>query len=241
MKYFFCPTPAPPSAAFTEDVSVLKRGLRSLKFDWDGKESVLELQKADYNWRQLEWFGWYFELICRNALKGQFKFPGERIGSTSFDLSNKVNWDMKAKALDKKDHHCILNDCHAMETSIEKFGEHGLVLAICEVEYDNKDREFQKWHTELKGGKSAYEEEREARTDNSRYRKTRAVLTEIRLLRFTKENLAELTKMHQGRNSNGKPRPEKYLLDLREIEKFTIETLKFPKPKTPLRPGKPRK
>ena len=240
MKLFPPPDKLEISPSFQEDVNVLKRGLSQVKYDWEGKECVLELKKADYNWRQLEWFGWYFELVCRNALKNQFKFPGERIGSTSFDLSRNVNWDLKAKALDKKDHHCILNDCHAMEKSIEKFREHGLVIAICEVEYDNKERDFQKWHTELKGGKSAYEEEREERTDNSRYRKTRAVLKEIRLLRFTAENLQGLTKMHQGRNSNGKPRPEKYLLDLRDIEKFTCETLSFPPPKTPLHPGKPR-
>jgi hypothetical protein len=231
----------PLSAAFREDVAVLKRGLARVPNDWDGKASVLELKEADYNWRQMEWWGWYLELVARKALKGEFRFPGERIGSTSFDLSRRVNWDLKGKALDAKDHICILNDCAAMEASTQKYKEHGLVLGLCHVEYDNKEREFQKWHEELKGGKSDYEKERETRTDNSRYRKNRAVLSEIRLLHFTEDDLAKLHKMHQGRNSNGKPRPDKYTLNLREMDFFTVEKWVYPAPKTPLRPGKPRK
>jgi hypothetical protein len=59
--------------------------------------------------------------------------------------------------------------------------------------------------------------ERENRTSISRYRKTKAELTEIVLLVLQKNDLEKLAIMCQGRNSNGKPRPEKYMLDLETI------------------------
>ena len=61
---------------------------------------------------------------------------------------------------------------------------------------------------------------REARTSISRYRKTKAELTEIVLVVFKANDLDSLQIMRQGRNSNGRPRPEKYMLDLETIDNF---------------------
>ncbi|MDR2064137.1 MAG: hypothetical protein LBP85_00260 [Prevotellaceae bacterium] len=72
----------------------------------------------------------------------------------------------------------------------------------------------------IKGGKSNYELDRESRTSISRYRKIKAELTEILLLIFKKDDMDLLSTMKQGRNSNGMPRPEKYMLDLEIIDKF---------------------
>lgn len=225
------------SKAFLQDVAVLKNRLANLYTDWDGKESVLRLKEADYNWRQMEWWAWYFEMLCFRALEGEFVRPGDKYTSVSFDLKRSVNWDLKSKAIRSDDHRAILNDKTAMEASITAYGEHGAIIALCDVEYNDISREFQKWHTELKGGKSKYEREREVRTSVSRYRKTRAVLGEILLLPFTADSLPLLGTMRQGRNSNGKPRPEKYMLDLEDIEPFYVDRIVFARSNTPVIDG----
>lgn len=213
--------------AFAEDLAILKRDLVALPTDWEGKASVLKLKEADYNWRQMEWWAFFFEHLCSTALQKDFTMPGERFGSVTFDLKRNVNWDLKSKAIRSDDHRAILNDKTAMEETIARYGEHGAIVALCDVEYNDTDRSFQKWHTELKGGRSKYEEARILRTNISRYRKTRAMLTEILFLRFTRADLSSLGTMRQGRNSNGRPRPEKYLVDLEDISSFLVDRLVF--------------
>lgn len=215
------------SEAFDGDVCILKQRLAALPTEWEGKACVLELQAADRNWRQMEWWAFYFEFLCCRALQGEFERPGERFDRVSFDLRRSVNWDLKSKAIRSDDHRAILNDRRAMEQSIERHGEHGAAIALCDVEYNDADRSFQRWHTELKGGRSKYEDERILRTSVSRYRKTRATLAEILFLRFTAANLGDLDIMRQGRNSNGRPRPEKYMLDLENVAPFLVDRLLF--------------
>lgn len=142
-------------------------------------------------------------------------------------MKRNVNWDLKGKAIKSDDHKVILNDKSAMQSSIKQYGEHGLVVALCDVEYNDNDRTFEKWHTEIKGGKSKFTKDRELRTNVSRYRKTHATLNEILLLRFTETDLPLLGTMRQGRNSNGRPRPEKYMLDLEELSPFFVDRLVF--------------
>lgn len=104
---------------------------------------------------------------------------------------------------------------------------HELIIALSDVEYNDSDRTFQKWHQKLKGGKSEYEISREKRTSVSRYRKTGAELQEILFLVVTSKNVSALGIHHQGRNSNGKPRPPKYMLDFDTIKKFLVDMIVF--------------
>ncbi|MDR3111025.1 MAG: hypothetical protein LBU65_15250 [Planctomycetaceae bacterium] len=154
-------------------------------------------------------------------LTGDFAIPGDRFDNACFDLKRTINWDLKAKAIKSDDHKVILNDCLAMKQSIRQHGFHGEIIGLCDVEYNDNDRLFQQWHAELKGGKSAYEIDREKRTSVSRYRKTNAELTEIIILILKESDLEYLSTMRQGRNSNGAPRPEKYMLDLETLDQFT--------------------
>lgn len=91
------------------------------------------------------------------------------------------------------------------------------------------NRTFQTWHSELKGGHSAYEKERRTRTEVSRYRKTRADLAEILFLRLDKVAVTRLSQMKQGRNSNGAPRPPKYMLDLEDVDGLLMDRMTFSK------------
>jgi len=213
-----------------QDVRSAKALLSDLPTRWDGKESVLALKAAHYNWRQMEWWGFYFEYLCGQRLKKRFSIPGDRYGRTktaSFDLKGAINWDLKAKAIKSDDHRSILNDAEGMNWSVRVFGAHGLIVALCDVEYNDNDRAFQKWHQALKGGKSAYEVRREQRTSVSRYRKTCVKLQEVLFLVVTPDNISTLGIYHQGRNSNGSPRRPKYMLDYDTVKKFLVDRIVF--------------
>jgi len=217
------------TSAFSKDIANAKAALASLPCDWEGKKAILALKEADYNWRQMEWWAFYFEYLCRERLAKVFQVPGERIGSVRFDLKGCVNWDIKAKAIKSDSHRCILNDRSSTDASIKVHGAHGLMIALCDVEYNDVNRTFQAWHSKLKGGLSAYEKERRTRTPLSRYRKTHAVLTEILFLQLDKKSVSRMGEMKQGRNSNAAPRPRKYMLDLEDIDGLLVDRLSFVK------------
>lgn len=202
---------------FSEDVALLRERASRFPIEWDGRSCTLEMKEHGGRWRDMEWIGWYFEYLCRLHFKEVLTMPSERCRRCRFDGFRSVNWDFKAKAIKSDDHRAILNDKDSMDLSIDRYGAHGLVLALLDVEYNDENRAFQRWHTKLKGGKSQYELQREQRTAVSRYRKTRATLTEILLLRITPKNRSLLAVHRQGRNSNGKPRPPKYMLDLENL------------------------
>lgn len=184
---------------------------------WDGKTCILELKQADYNWQQMEWIGWYFEYKSQEFLHGYASFPGARYGNVSFDLRNKINWDLKTTVSTNR--FVILNDKDAMDQSLSDEGHHGEIIAKFDVDFD-LDRSFQEWHSELKGGKSKYEIEREHRTATSRRRKKAATLSSIIFLIIGENEVRHLRIMNQGRNSNGSFRKTKYLLDLRALNQF---------------------
>ncbi|MCY4445327.1 MAG: hypothetical protein OXC02_02540 [Rhodobacteraceae bacterium] len=211
------------------DISSFKSGLSTLPLDWDGKTCILELKEADYNWKQMEWWAFYFEYKVKKQLEHleNVSIPGERFDRVEFDLKTTINWDIKAKAIKTDDNIVILNDKEAMKKSMKRNGYHGEIIGLCDVEYNDIDRSFQKWHSELKGGLSPYELERKQRTSISRYRKTSATLMEIVYITFSPQNSKYLSVMNQGRNSNGKPRPPKYSLKLAEIDIFENEIQKF--------------
>jgi hypothetical protein len=209
---------------FSSDVRKIKDRLQCVPRSWDGKTSILELKNADFQWRQMEWWAFYFEFLCRKALSSDFSFPGDRFGSVSFDMRGACNFDLKAKAIKSDDHRCILNDVAATNRTIEKYGIHGVIIALCDVEYNDVNRTFQKWHDALKGGLSDYEEERRIRTSVSRYH---ATLTEILILKFDSHTIDRLSTWKQGRNSNGKPRPLKYMLDLEDSHEFVVQRIIF--------------
>lgn len=208
---------------FFEDAEAARMALCDLQTNWNGKDCVMALKEADYNWRQMEWIGWYFELMCRQLLPSQgFTIPGERIRSIGFDGLRSANWDFKAHAIKTQTHLAVLNDVEAMNESIARHGWHGIIVALVDCEYNDVNRAFQNWHTELKGGESVYEKQRKARTAVSRYRKTSALLSEILFIGIDADHVGDLSIYRQGRNSNGKPRPTKYMIDLEDLDDLAV-------------------
>src|SRR5690242_5310776 len=87
-----------PNSLF-DDVYVMKSALVNLPTKWEGKASILELKEANFQWRQMEWWAFYFEFLLHRSLSGILTMPGERYGNIVFDGRRSVNWDFKAKAI----------------------------------------------------------------------------------------------------------------------------------------------
>jgi hypothetical protein len=211
---------------YKNDIDILVDKLPSLPKEWNGEYSVLELKDAKFNWRQMEWWAFFLEHKMKEFLSADFSFPGDRYGRVAFDLKRNINWDIKGSVAFNYDENIILNDKLAMDYSITEHGLHGEIIALFEPDFDD-DGAFKEWHSNLKGGKSKYEVERENRTANSRRRKKNVKLVELIFVVLKKDDLDNLGTMNQGRNSNGLPRKPKYMLDLRQIHKFEHYRLKF--------------
>ena len=50
------------------EIQILKDKLETIPKIWDGKTSILELKENNFQWRQTEWIGFWFELWCRKNL-----------------------------------------------------------------------------------------------------------------------------------------------------------------------------
>ena len=209
-------------------MEIIVKTLGEIPTHWDGKRAVLELKENGHQWRQMEWMGFYFEYLCQKRLESAgFQIPGKKYGRVEFDSFRGINWDMKASAIKSHSHKIILNDTRAIDESIERHGGHGLILALLDVDYNDADRNFQKWHTELKGGQSQYEKDRIARKAISRYRKTSARVDQVLLLALNSGN-REYPDIHkQGRNSDGSPRNLKYMLDIERADCFEVGRMDF--------------
>ena len=106
---------------------------------WDGKQCILELRNAGYQWRQMEWIGWCFEYKAINLLQARFGLhPGPSFGSTRFDFKLNFVWDFKSHPLNSASHPwVIVNDREAIDKCISNFDGLGVIIAEGEVEYDD--------------------------------------------------------------------------------------------------------
>lgn len=185
---------------------------------WDGREAILELQENDYQWRQMEWIGWYFEFRGRTALiKDLGGTTGPQFGNTQFDYKLKHVWDLKAHPTNTSSRWMILNDKEAIESCIAVHGGVGFVVAIGTAAFDLSGT-FKDWHDDLKGGTSAYEAERIRRRAPSRRRKVSFTIDHYTA--FYWNSMAEINQGKGGgwirtfqegmRNADGSPRRAKY-------------------------------
>lgn len=209
MDYFFSVRP--------EASAICKSLAEHLPNQISAQEAILRMKnEGSPHWKQMEWIGWYFEHIVERDVRpnhSQFE-RGPRFGNTQFDLSLKHVWDLKVHL--ESTPTMILNDREAIEMCIEKHQGVGFIVVNATVEYDMSGT-VKKWHDELKGGPSKYEQDRIAREAPSRRRKALLMPTSI-----TAYWLPEASAIERGlqekwlqpfqvgmRNSNGNPRREK--------------------------------
>lgn len=180
---------------------------------WDGRECILELKAAGYQWQQMEWIGWYNEYkagkVVRLELGGG---DGPQYGSTRFDYHGNYVWDFKVHPTGRNAW-AILNDQEAVDLCIRDHGGLGFVLTLGMAEYDDPAASFKQWHDELKGTVSRYEQERLTRGAPSRRRKVSFKVTDYLAVSFegskaTRTGLRDgwLKEFQKGmRNADGSP------------------------------------
>jgi hypothetical protein len=211
---------------------------KNIPVSLDGKEAILNMkEEGSANWRQMEWIGFWFEHFVHSQLKHKIVAKtGPTYGSTTFDLERKFVWDLKSHPMNIKS--LILNDVTAIKSCILEKGGLGFVILSGDVDYDDNQLSFKKWHDALKGGASSYEIERIARNAPSRRRKTRFIPTKVEGIWFNSESEIEsalasgiLGYFQKGmRNSNGKQRPEKIMIkNSSSLEDFLIGRKLFTK------------
>jgi hypothetical protein len=191
---------------------------------WSGKDVILEMKESGYpHWRQMEWIGFYFQFLCEQHLKGLFQFQMPRYDKVSFDGFYKIPFDFKAHAINTSSHQIIVNDSAAISQGIREYGAVGLILALGEVVYNDTDRTFQQWHEELKGGLSKYTQNRIKRGAWSRLRKQSFALKQISLIEITDKTLIKCGSFQENfRNSDGRPRRKKVLLNLEKLDEELV-------------------
>ncbi len=202
----------------------ISKGFSEIPTYWDGRGAILEMKETGYkHWKQMEWIGWYFQFLCEKLLKDYLEMPGPKYGNVEFDGFRDIPWDFKAHAMNTSSHKIIVNDTEATSQGIKEFGSVGLILAMGEVKYNDDERTFQKWHEELKGGKSKYELERIKRGAWSRLRKVEFNLEQISFIKIDDEVLVKCGSFQRDfRNADGSPRREKVLLDLERLDEEIV-------------------
>ena len=208
-------------------VEALKRDCR---VSWDGKEAIQALRSAGYQWKQMEWPGWYFEFLARQCVREHLNGrPGPTFGNTVFDCQINRIWDFKAHPANGLNGWMILNDREAIDRCIAVHGGVGFIVAVGDATYD-VDGTFKAWHDKLKGGVSQYERTRVARGAPSRRRKT--CFRVSRFVAFYWDGPTAIAKgrregwlgeFQEGmRNSGGQLRRAKYKVRLTDVAPATV-------------------
>ena len=210
------------------EYEVLAQRLTTIPKFWDGKKSILELKENNFQWRQIEWIGFWFEYWCKNNLSDIMEIPyHNKIKNVTFDAFWKFPWDFKTHAINNG-RYVIVNACSAIEHAISEFGYFGLVIVKGTAKYDNEERSFRNWHRDLKGGKTSFVQKREERGSYSRTRKTSFEIKEIIGRRFDAESISRLHRFQKGfREPDGSARKEKFMIDPKDIDSEIIFHIKF--------------
>ena len=207
--------PRTVGAAFEDELNAIAKVVTAnTPLIMDGQQCVREMRDfGDPNWKQVQWQGFYFEMKAANALTSQLGGGRQKLFNTSFDYVRNFIWDLKAHSSENESGSvssgCILNDSRAIEQAVDETGL-GFIILSGKPTYD---RDFTRWHKEFRGGG----EGEPGRTLKSHFIAQSLDIFFVpdtsRLERARAKK--ELTVNAQGKNSNNKPRPPKYAIDLK--------------------------
>lgn len=214
-----------PDSISTEGRAIRQVLQSHLPTVWEGREAILVLKEADYQWRQMEWIGWFFEYQAKRVLMHHLGGgDGPSFGRTAFDYRRHHVWDLKAHVTNSGQEWAVLNDQQAIQRCIQDYGGVGFVVACGTAGYD-ADGSFKKWHDDLKGECSNYEAKRILRGAPSRRRKTQFNVQQYCVFAFSsRDQLAQAVAegwiggFQEGmRNADGSPRRAKYKVKIGAI------------------------
>ena len=218
-------------AEIGELAAALQIAARQMPKHWDGRDAILEMKNSGgKRWRQTEWMEFYIEFLCEKTFGGILDMPGKSYNKARFDAFRKISWDFKALAANADTYDIIANDTEAIGQTIDEHGYYGLILAVGEVDYNDKERAFKRWHDELKGGASDYGHNRIERGAMSMKRVTKFVLSEIHFVCLNDETMNQCCGLHRKgfRNSSGRPqRSEVWVLIDRLPHEAILATERF--------------
>ena len=203
---------------------------KSLPAYWDGKSCISELQQADYNWRQMEWIGWWFEFRAMKVLRAHGAKVGPTFGSVTFDCALNGIWDFKSHPQKHPDSsYAYLNDEEAVDNCLNSHKHIGWIIAVGQAVYDETG-DFKLWHDQLKGAESDYVREGRVLGRTSRRRKSAFQLTELVWVEFRSSEALEVA-VRDGvlcrglqagqRNSDGNTRRPKYGFSYSRLRRYT--------------------
>ena len=203
-----------------DTVEKLRLTSRNMPKVWDGRESILEMKDANFKyWKQMEWMDFYFKFLCQKHFIDIIDTLGKKYGITEFDAFREISWDFRVDSIDPSAYSVTANDAKAIADTLHDYGYYGTMLAIGDMEYDDEETTFKKWHDELRGKVSKYDTKKINGGIMSRTRKTEFILLEIHFVCFDPETLSQCSSSFQKgfRNADGSPRREKVTVNIRKV------------------------
>ena len=193
---------------------------------WDGRESILEMKNADYkHWHQIEWLESYFKFLCQKHFGGIIDIPGQKYSNMRFDAFREISWDFKADSVNPGAHSVTANDAEGIANTISDYGYYGIILAIGDIKFDDKETSFKKWHDNLREEVSKYDANKINSRIMSRTRKIIFILEEIHFICFNNETIHQCCGFLQDcaieADSNGLKRKE-VVIDTDEIPNVAL-------------------
>jgi hypothetical protein len=152
---------------------LLVESLKPLAGYWNGRQKIQEMKKGGCpHWRQMEWFGFYFEWQGKELLTSKNGgSDGPRYGRTAIDYKLSYPWDLKMHSIPPRPSIASLNDVLAVDRAIDEYGGVGFLIGCGHPELD-AGGEFRDWHVTYSGGPSDYSLKRKAEGSPSRTRKS---------------------------------------------------------------------
>ena len=198
---------------------------------FDGKESIRWLHKYSTQRRQDEWAAFFFEEYCfpllTNFLGG---WKGPRITKDKrFDYQRNYVWDLKLESIldknGKKSSWIILNDKIATDRILNLEAGIGFVIAMVNFSFDI-DGKLRKWRETFEKIPKKHTGPGKTRVLKKSGKVIEFKIVLLRNYNQIKEGFEEgwFGKFNQGRNSDGRPRPPKYMINMNTIpEKYVVK------------------
>ncbi|MEX1908135.1 hypothetical protein L6241_07480 [Janibacter sp. Y6] len=193
---------------------------------WDGRRSVREMCETEFShWRQMEWPGFYFEMVGLTALIDTLGGGPVQHANTRFDYSLGSAWDLKAHARQVRSagaDRAILNDRGAFEACFAAQSSVGFVVL---TGFATTSEEFGVWHREFVGTRPRSPGDYRPQRARKESFSPRALETyHLRNFEHMSQCIASgaLLPHHQGRQASGALRKPKLTLDLNRARELGV-------------------